>query len=349
LKVAPRTAGIAWWLGLSVVALALASAGGRAQGAPTISIGDVTIAEGNSGLTIATFPVTIANANGMASSVSFFADDGTAVGGSTPQTFRAAGPFAVPDGTGTPARIPIDVSAGAAPMVSMSLVMELVAHPSPADLDLLLVAPDRRRMVPQSDAIGIQLNGTRSYVLADGAPPLPANGVPGFNSPTSYDPADEFGALAPPGPHPEAAPAGNATLDGTFRGLLPNGRWEIFIQDDTPGNQGTIAGVRLVIETPEPGTDFYPPSGVIRFLPGGPTTQTVTVPIYGDAVVELNETFTLNLSSPINAVIGDGQGIGTILNDDGGGAGRRPPRWTTVTPPPTRAGDRSRAPRPTVC
>lgn len=323
MKVAPRTAGVAWRLGLAVGALALASVGGRAQGTPTISVGDVTIAEGNSGLTYATFPVTIANANGIASSVSFFADDGTAVGGSTPQTFRAAGPFAIPDGTGTPARISIDVSGSAAPVVSMSVVMEFVAHASTADLDLLLVSPDRRSLVFQSDAIGIPLNGTNSYVLKDGQPLLPANGVPGFNSPTSYAPADVFGAPAPPGPHPEAAPSGTATLDGTFRGLDPNGVWEVFGQDDTPGNAGTIGGVRLILDTPEAGTDFYPSSGVLRFLPGGPTTLTVTVPIYGDTVVEPDETFTVNLSSPTNAVIGDGQAIGTITNDDGG-AGRPP-------------------------
>ncbi|MEZ5286850.1 MAG: hypothetical protein R2712_18985 [Vicinamibacterales bacterium] len=34
-------------------------------------------------------------------------------------------------------------------------------------------------------------------------------------------------------------------------------------------------------------------------------------------MTEPNETFTVNLSNPSNAVIGDAQGVGTILNDDG--------------------------------
>jgi hypothetical protein len=33
--------------------------------------------------------------------------------------------------------------------------------------------------------------------------------------------------------------------------------------------------------------------------------------------VEPNETFFVNLSSPTNATISDGQGVGTIVNDDG--------------------------------
>ena len=40
------------------------------------------------------------------------------------------------------------------------------------------------------------------------------------------------------------------------------------------------------------------------------------VSVKGDTAVEADETFTLALSSPVNATIGDGQGTGTILNDD---------------------------------
>src|SRR4029077_18279394 len=50
----------------------------------------------------------------------------------------------------------------------------------------------------------------------------------------------------------------------------------------------------------------------------GQTTQTITVAVAGDTKVEPNETFNLNLSNPTNgATISDGQGIGTITNDDG--------------------------------
>jgi hypothetical protein len=141
--------------------------------------------------------------------------------------------------------------------------------------------------------------------------------VPGFNSPTSYGPADTFGAPAPPSPHPEAAPEGSATMDGTFRGLEPNGVWTLYVQDDTAGNQGSIGAATILFEVAEPGTDFAPTSGDLRFPPGT-TTRTVTVTVYGDTTNEPTETFTVDLSAAVNASIGDGQGLGTIGNDDGG-------------------------------
>ncbi|MET0164320.1 MAG: M36 family metallopeptidase, partial [Vicinamibacterales bacterium] len=63
--------------------------------------------------------------------------------------------------------------------------------------------------------------------------------------------------------------------------------------------------------------DFVARAGQLVFPPGT-TTQPVSITINGDGVVEPNETFSVNLSAPGNAIIGDNQGQGTILNDDGG-------------------------------
>src|ERR1044071_1620145 len=52
-------------------------------------------------------------------------------------------------------------------------------------------------------------------------------------------------------------------------------------------------------------------------IPAGQTTQTVTVFIIGDTIVEPNEQFFLNLSQPVNCTIGKGQGVATIIDDDG--------------------------------
>ena len=67
------------------------------------------------------------------------------------------------------------------------------------------------------------------------------------------------------------------------------------------------------------GADFTATSGTLTFAAGA-TTQTITVPITDDATFENSETFTVVLSSPSNATITDGNGVGTIL-DDGTGAG----------------------------
>lgn len=64
-----------------------------------------------------------------------------------------------------------------------------------------------------------------------------------------------------------------------------------------------------------PPSDYTSTSGTLTFLPGE-TSKTITVNVNGDTTSESNETFTVNLSSPTNAFMGDSQGLGTIVNDD---------------------------------
>ena len=60
----------------------------------------------------------------------------------------------------------------------------------------------------------------------------------------------------------------------------------------------------------------------VTFNPGE-TAKVVTVSVVGDLQVELNETFSLDLSNPVGATIADGTGVGTILNDDFVASGSR--------------------------
>lgn len=61
--------------------------------------------------------------------------------------------------------------------------------------------------------------------------------------------------------------------------------------------------------------DYGSNGGTVTFN-AGETSKTVTVIVYGDTKYEPNETFFVNLSNPTNAFITDGQGVGTIVNDD---------------------------------
>src|SRR5205823_8090751 len=63
------------------------------------------------------------------------------------------------------------------------------------------------------------------------------------------------------------------------------------------------------------GNDYQSASGTLTFNPGQ-TIQTISVVVIGDTNSEPDETFFVNLTGPSNAAIADGQGIGTILNDD---------------------------------
>ena len=68
--------------------------------------------------------------------------------------------------------------------------------------------------------------------------------------------------------------------------------------------------------------DFHATSGTIQF-PAGQTSKTVSVLVVGDTRNEPDESFSVILSQPLAATITDGQGTGTILNDDSG----RGKRW----------------------
>ena len=63
------------------------------------------------------------------------------------------------------------------------------------------------------------------------------------------------------------------------------------------------------------GSDYQALSGTLTFAPGE-TTKTITVLVNGDRLAEQTESFVVNLSSPTNATVTDGQGVGTIVDDE---------------------------------
>lgn len=63
------------------------------------------------------------------------------------------------------------------------------------------------------------------------------------------------------------------------------------------------------------GSDYQAKSGTLT-IPSGQTSGIITVQVSGDRVAESNETFFLNLSNPNYGTISDGQGVGTILDDE---------------------------------
>src|SRR5262249_31381902 len=63
------------------------------------------------------------------------------------------------------------------------------------------------------------------------------------------------------------------------------------------------------------GSDYTARSGTV-VIPAGRTSATITVAATGDRLGEANETFAVNLSSPTNATIAHGQGVGTIVDNE---------------------------------
>ena len=67
--------------------------------------------------------------------------------------------------------------------------------------------------------------------------------------------------------------------------------------------------------TANAGEDFEAKSGTITFAIGE-TIKTVSIDIMGDTTSENDETFSVNLASPVGAEITKAAGVGTITNDD---------------------------------
>jgi len=64
------------------------------------------------------------------------------------------------------------------------------------------------------------------------------------------------------------------------------------------------------------GVDYVANSLTGQIIPAGASTYSFTVLVNGDTLNESIKTFFVNVTNVTNAVVGDGQGLGTIVNDD---------------------------------
>jgi CheY-like chemotaxis protein len=134
-------------------------------------------------------------------------------------------------------------------------------------------------------------------------------------------------------------PSGTKTLAFTVRLSAPSGK-------TVTAAYATANGTAVA------GPDYQARSGVVSFSPGA-VSQTVSVPINGDAVAELDESLFLNLSAAANATLADAQAVGTIQDDDSlvvddvtvaeGDAGAAVARAILMLSSDQRVGDAARA------
>ena len=84
----------------------------------------------------------------------------------------------------------------------------------------------------------------------------------------------------------------------------------------SPARRRSPSPLRRATATPTLAAITWPPAARLTFQPGE-TSQAVTVQVVGDTKNEADETFTLGLSNPQNAVLAAvSAGVGTITNDD---------------------------------
>ena len=83
----------------------------------------------------------------------------------------------------------------------------------------------------------------------------------------------------------------------------------------SPAAQATTVVATTADQTAVSGADYTATSATVSFAIGE-QTKPFAVPVIGDLLDETDETFVVNLSSPVGATISDGQGFGTILDND---------------------------------
>ncbi|NQW03003.1 MAG: hypothetical protein HQ485_03150, partial [Acidobacteria bacterium] len=272
----------------------------------SLSINDASVTEGDSGTTTATFTATLSAASAGSVSVDYATSDGTATSGG----FSSSGAIAVPgvgtSGTATPYPSPISVTGATGTIQSLTVRLNSMSHTYPKDLDIVIVGPGGQKVMLMSDAGGgADISGV-TLSFEDGATALTTGQiVAGTYAPTDFSPGETLPNPAPAGPY--------GTALSVFNGTDPNGTWNLYVNDDEGFDSGSIAGWSVVANTGA--QDFVSKSGFVTFAPGTTSAQ-IAITINGDTTAESNETFTVNLSNPTGAVIADGQGVGTIIDQD---------------------------------
>jgi hypothetical protein len=134
-----------------------------------------------------------------------------------------------------------------------------------------------------------------------------------------------------------ATPEGNSgSTNAVFTVTLSNGS-----SSSVTVNYATADG------TATAGADYTSTAATLTFE-SGQTTRNITVPVLSDTTDEPDETFFVNLSDATNSTIADGQGIGTITDDDEPAPSPSPSASPSASPSPTVSPGPTVSPSPTA-
>jgi hypothetical protein len=335
-----------------------------------ISIGDVTIAEGNSGTKTATF--TVSRTGDAAFAVDFATANGTAAAGSDYLATTGTLSFAAGQATRT---VSVTINGDTSVEPNETFFLNLANATNGGTIvdgqGLGTITNDDATAVVGDISIGdvtitegnsrtktatftVSRTGTAAFAVdfatangtaAAGSDYVATTGTLSFaagqatrtvsvtiNGDTSVEPNETFFLnLA-------NATNGGTIVDGQGLGTITNDDatavvGDISIDDVTiaEGNSGTKTATFTVSHTgtaafavdyatangtAAAGSDYLAAGGTLNFA-AGQATRTVSVTINGDSFVEPNETFFFNLTNATGGTIVDGQGLGTITNDDG--------------------------------
>jgi large repetitive protein len=222
---------------------------------PTLSVNDVTLAEGDTGTTTATFNVTLSAASAKAVTLDWTTVDGSAV---QPADFTAdSGTLTFVAGDTTEA-VPVTVNGD---------VLDEV-----------------------NESFNITLSNPGNATISDGS---------GVGTITDDDPLPVL-VIAD-----ASLPEGNV---GTA-----NAQFDVTLS--AASSKTVTVDWATVDDSAFQPSDYTATSGTLTFV-AGDTSGSILVPVNGDGIAELDESFLVSLSGPSNADLADTEGVGTIVDDE---------------------------------
>jgi hypothetical protein len=223
---------------------------------PTLSVGNTTVTEGQSGTTSAAFAVTLSGASGRPVTVSYQTSDGTATAPADYAT-QIGGLTFLPGTT----------------VQTVTVTVNADTLVEPAETFFVNLLDPTNALLADSQGAGTIVDGTN------------ATGALSIGDTTVVEGND-------------------GTASATFAVTLSGNS-----SQTATVSYGTVSGSATADD------DYVAHAGTLSFPPGT-TTQNVTVLVKGDLLDEDDETFSVVLSSPVNATIADAQGQGTVTDDD---------------------------------
>ncbi len=116
-----------------------------------------------------------------------------------------------------------------------------------------------------------------------------------------------------------ATPTGNqpsASVSGVTQDRpAQTGPFRFYIDLNAASQQSVTVSYSTADGTAKAGTDYTAATGTVT-IPAGQTESYVDVQVTGDSLRQANQTFSLNLSTPVNCTIGTSQATATIVNSD---------------------------------
>jgi hypothetical protein len=335
--------------------------------APSASIGNVSQAEGDSGTTTFSFPVTLSSASGQTVTVNYATANGTAIAGSdygatsgtltfapgvTTQTINVPvtgditseadetftvtlsgasnAAIATTSGTGT------IINDDSAPVITIADASQAEGNSGSTNLSfsVMLSAPSEQSVtVNYATSDGSAVAGS-DYSATSGvltfAPGVTAQTIEVPINGDTISEADETFQVT------LSAPSNAAIADPSATGTIVNDDAVPGISignvSQAEGNSGssnmtftltlsaaTERSVTVHYSTADgsalASSDYNASSGTVTFAPGQ-TSKTIDIAILGDTTSEPNETFTVTLDTPTNAMLATPVGTGTIVDDD---------------------------------